>query len=43
MSIIALLLHFDSKQQAMTDFIKKVVQNPKDDILAGITVSLAMI
>lgn len=27
----------------MTDFIKKVIQNPKDDILAGITVSLAMI
>lgn len=27
----------------MTDFIRKIVQNPKDDILAGITVSLAMI
>ena len=27
----------------MTDFIKKIVQNPKDDIFAGITVSLAMI
>ncbi|WP_139958165.1 SulP family inorganic anion transporter [Flavicella sediminum] len=27
----------------MTEFIRKVVQNPKDDILAGITVSLAMI
>jgi SulP family sulfate permease len=27
----------------MTDFIRKVIQNPKDDILAGITVSLAMI
>jgi SulP family sulfate permease len=27
----------------MTEFIKKVVQNPKDDILAGVTVSLAMI
>ncbi len=27
----------------MTDFIKKLVQNPKDDIFAGITVSLAMI
>jgi SulP family sulfate permease len=27
----------------MTDFIRKIAQNPKDDILAGITVSLAMI
>lgn len=27
----------------MTEFIRKVAQNPKDDILAGITVSLAMI
>ncbi len=27
----------------MTEFIRKIVQNPKDDILAGITVSLAMI
>lgn len=27
----------------MTEFIRKIAQNPKDDILAGITVSLAMI
>ena len=27
----------------MTEFIRKIVQNPKDDIFAGITVSLAMI
>jgi len=27
----------------MTEFIRKIVRNPKDDILAGITVSLAMI
>jgi SulP family sulfate permease len=27
----------------MTEFIRKIVQNPKDDFLAGITVSLAMI
>ncbi|MDW5287714.1 SulP family inorganic anion transporter [Formosa sp. PL04] len=27
----------------MTDFIRKITPNPKDDILAGITVSLAMI
>tara|TARA_B100000809_G_scaffold265985_1_gene326665 strand:+ start:4983 stop:6638 length:1656 start_codon:yes stop_codon:yes gene_type:complete len=27
----------------MTEFIRKIVQNPKDDILAGVTVSLAMI
>ncbi|MGJ5643442.1 SulP family inorganic anion transporter [Formosa sp. S-31] len=27
----------------MTDFIRKITPNPKDDVLAGITVSLAMI
>jgi len=27
----------------MTEFIRKIAQNPKDDILAGMTVSLAMI
>jgi SulP family sulfate permease len=27
----------------MTEFIRKIAQNPKDDVLAGITVSLAMI
>ena len=27
----------------MTEFIRKIVRNPKDDIFAGITVSLAMI
>ena len=27
----------------MTEFIRKIARNPKDDILAGITVSLAMI
>ena len=27
----------------MTEFIRKIVPNAKDDVLAGITVSLAMI
>ncbi|WP_435137569.1 SulP family inorganic anion transporter [Formosa sp. A9] len=27
----------------MTDFIRKITPNPKDDVLAGVTVSLAMI
>ena len=27
----------------MTEFIRKIAQNPKDDVLAGMTVSLAMI
>ncbi len=32
-----------NKQNIMTEFIKKITPNAKDDVLAGITVSLAMI